>query len=78
MVTGAERGKPVGLPPENIALLERYTAWRLDGGASENTTLIIYLPMAGHVLGLALNPTPNYPAHEPLAILPGADAGRSR
>jgi len=45
-------------PPENIELLERYAAWRLGGGASEQTTLVIYLPMAGHVLGLALKPYP--------------------
>lgn len=45
-------------PPENIELLERYCTWRLAGGASEDTTLLIYMPMAGHVLGLALKPHP--------------------
>ncbi len=43
-------------PPENIALLERYVDWLLSGGASAYSTRIIYLPMAGHVLGLNLKP----------------------
>ena len=43
-------------PPENIALLERYQAWRIEGGASRYTTDVIYVPMAGHALGLALKP----------------------
>jgi len=45
-------------PPENVALLERYQDWRLQGGASQSTTEVIYVPMAGHALGLALKPHP--------------------
>lgn len=43
-------------PLENIELLEKYCVWRLEGGASPTTTYMIYMPMAGHVLGLALKP----------------------
>jgi len=54
---------PVGTPrplptsywlKENIKLLEQYHQWLLQGGTSESTTNAIYLPMAGHVLGLNL------------------------
>jgi len=43
-------------PTENIALYERYRDWLLAGGASELASKIIYLPVAGHVLGLNLKP----------------------
>lgn len=43
-------------PRENIALYERYRDWLLEGGTSEMSSKIIYLPVAGHVLGLALKP----------------------
>lgn len=43
-------------PPENITLLDEYRTWLLSGGASPHTTGFIYLPMAGHVLGLSLKP----------------------
>ncbi len=43
-------------PPENVALLERYAGWLCGGGASEYVIRSIYVPMAGHVLGLALKP----------------------
>jgi site-specific recombinase XerD len=43
-------------PPENVALLERYCAWLSGGGASEQVIRTIYIPMAGHVLGIALKP----------------------
>jgi site-specific recombinase XerD len=43
-------------PPENVAFLEGYIAWLLAGGASPNVARTLYLPMAGHVLGLALRP----------------------
>lgn len=43
-------------PQENIALYERYRDWLLAGGASELASKIIYLPVAGHVLGLHLKP----------------------
>jgi integrase/recombinase XerD len=45
-------------PPENIALLEDYCEWLRSGGASPAVIRTIYLPMAGHVLGLALKPHP--------------------
>jgi site-specific recombinase XerD len=44
-------------PPENIRLLEKYRDWLLSGGTAEQTTKYIYLPMAGHILGL--NPIPH-------------------
>jgi len=43
-------------PPENIALLEEFCEWLRSGGASPAVIRTIYLPMAGHVLGLALKP----------------------
>jgi len=43
-------------PQENIKLLEKYYAWLIEGGAAEYPTNMIYLPMAGHVLGLNLVP----------------------
>lgn len=43
-------------PKENIELLERYVDWLRGGGASEEVIRIIYIPMAGHVLGLNLKP----------------------
>ncbi len=45
-------------PRENVDLLERYAGWLRSGGASENVIRTIYIPMAGHVLGLALKPHP--------------------
>lgn len=45
-------------PKENIALYERYRNWLLSGGASELASKIIYLSVAGHVLGLSLKPHP--------------------
>jgi site-specific recombinase XerD len=43
-------------PQENIELLERYVDWLRGGGASEEVIRIVYIPMAGHVLGLNLKP----------------------
>lgn len=43
-------------PKENIALYERYRDWLLSGGASEEPTKTIYLPVAGHALALNLKP----------------------
>ncbi len=43
-------------PEENVELLEHYHKWLLQGGACEYSTNIIYLPIAGHVLGLNLKP----------------------
>lgn len=44
-------------PKENIQLLEKYYAWLIQGGTAEYPTHTIYLPAAGHVLGL--NPVPH-------------------
>jgi len=53
----APRPKPTAFwPAENIELLERYAAWLSGGGASQQVIRTIYIPMAGHVLGLALKP----------------------
>lgn len=55
----APRPKPTRFwPPENVALLEQYADWLSGGGASEYVIRSIYVPMAGHVLGLALKPHP--------------------
>ncbi|MBI5028893.1 MAG: tyrosine-type recombinase/integrase [Chloroflexi bacterium] len=43
-------------PAENVRLLERYHAWLLSSGTSPSTVDFIYVPMAGHVLGLHLKP----------------------
>ncbi len=45
-------------PAENVALLERYREWLHSGGSSRHTTAQLYLPMAGHALGLNLQPHP--------------------
>jgi site-specific recombinase XerD len=45
-------------PTENVALLERYREWLLSGGASRDVVHMLYLPMAGHALGLNLKPHP--------------------
>jgi len=55
--SGHPRPQPTAYwPTENIALYERYRDWLLAGGASELASRIIYLPVAGHVLGLHLKP----------------------
>lgn len=43
-------------PAENVAILEHYGDWLAGGGHSENVIRTIYIPMAGHVLGLFLKP----------------------
>jgi site-specific recombinase XerD len=43
-------------PAENVALLERYRLWLEGSGDSQNCIGQLYIPMAGHVLGLALKP----------------------
>jgi integrase/recombinase XerD len=45
-------------PSENVDLLIRYGEWLAGGGASESVIRIIYIPMAGHILGLNLKPFP--------------------
>jgi hypothetical protein len=41
---------------ENISFYEAYKNWLLGGGTCEYSAKTIYLPMAGHVLGLNLKP----------------------
>jgi hypothetical protein len=56
---GAPRPLPTSRwPPENVAPLERYRAWLLGGGSSPRIVASLYLPMAGHALGLNLKPHP--------------------
>jgi integrase/recombinase XerD len=43
-------------PRENLALLDDYRTWLFSGGLSPAVINILYLPMAGHVLGLTLKP----------------------
>lgn len=43
-------------PDENIALLERYWVWLEEECSTRNCIEQIYVPMAGHVLGLNLKP----------------------
>jgi integrase/recombinase XerC len=51
----APRPRPTRFwPKENVELLERFHAWLIDGGACKYSTDLIYLPIAGHVLGLNL------------------------
>jgi len=45
-------------PAENVALLELYRDWLLSSGMSLNVINQIYVPMAGHALGLNLKPHP--------------------
>jgi len=56
---GAPRPLPTpAWPSENVALLERYQEWLLGGGSSQPVVDILYLPIAGHVLGLSTKPHP--------------------
>lgn len=43
-------------PAENVALFERYHEWLSGSGTSQNVIFQIYIPMAGHALGLNLKP----------------------
>jgi site-specific recombinase XerD len=43
-------------PAENVALLERYRLWLEGSGDSQTCIGQLYIPMAGHALGLALKP----------------------
>lgn len=45
-------------PAENVALLERFREWVVGSGTGAAITNQLYIPMAGHVLGLALKPHP--------------------
>ena len=49
--------QPTGCwPEENIALLERYRDWLVGIGSADSVINQHRIPMAGHVLGLALKP----------------------
>jgi site-specific recombinase XerD len=54
-------------PPENVALLDAFREWLIGGGTAEYTTNWIYMPMAGHVLGLFLRPHPQLDLETDLA-----------
>jgi hypothetical protein len=55
----APRPSPIDAwPVGNFELYERYQTWLLQGGTSEIATRTIYLPLAGHALGLNLKPHP--------------------
>jgi hypothetical protein len=57
--SGYPRPQPTAVwPAENVALLERYWEWLLSGGASPKEVHHLYIPMAGHALGLNLRPHP--------------------
>lgn len=43
-------------PAENVVLLERYREWLSSGGTSPDVIDRLYIPMAGHALGLNLKP----------------------
>jgi site-specific recombinase XerD len=43
-------------PHENVALLEQYREWLVSGGLSRDVINVLYVPTAGHVLGLNLKP----------------------
>lgn len=45
-------------PAENVALLGRYHEWLSSSGTSENVLFQVYIPIAGHALGLNLKPHP--------------------
>lgn len=56
---GYTRPQPTSTwPAENVALLEHYREWLLSSGASADVTKTLYVPMAGHALGLNLKPHP--------------------
>ncbi len=55
-------------PPENVKLLEQYAGWLSGGGASEGVIRTIYIPMAGHVLGLFLKPHPQLDLQADLSL----------
>ncbi len=65
-------------PAENIRLLEEYCEWLRAGGASPAVIHNIYLPMAGHVLGLALKPHPQLDLDIDLGMLREATRAPAR
>ncbi len=55
----AARPQPTAAwPSENVAWLEHYRDWLSSSGTSAHTINHLYIPMAGHVLGLNLKPHP--------------------
>jgi site-specific recombinase XerD len=68
----APRPKPTSFwPPENVELLKSYADWLSGGGASTDVIRNIYIPLAGHILGLALKPHPQLDLERDLQ--PGVD-----
>jgi site-specific recombinase XerD len=56
---GATRPQPTSAwPAENVLLLEQYQEWLLGSGTSPHVVNMLYIPMAGNALGLALKPHP--------------------
>ena len=49
---------PSAWPTENVALFEKFLAWLIADGAGVTCICAYYLPMAGHLLGLHLQPHP--------------------
>ena len=60
-------------PDENVALLERYRDWLWSSGTSQDVIEHIYIPMAGHALGLNLKPHPQLDFDAD----PSADSGQA-
>ena len=57
LLPGYSPPKPTAAwPEENVALLERYRDWLLSSGARRPVVNVLYLPMAGHALGLNIKP----------------------
>lgn len=54
-------------PAENVALLEQYRQWLIGSGTSSSVVDQLYIPMAGHVLGLNLKPYPQLDLDSDLA-----------
>lgn len=54
----APRPQPTSAwPPENVTLLARFREWVVSSGTGAAITDQLYIPLAGHVLGLALKPS---------------------
>jgi len=56
---GVPTPKPTAAwPQENIVLLERFRDWLSGSGTRQDAIDVLYIPMAGHALGLNLVPHP--------------------
>lgn len=57
LATDAPRPQPTSnWLPENVQVLATFYEWLCSGGLSDPVIVALYLPMAGHVLGLANKP----------------------